>query len=198
MLVESKPVGPAEQEGTATHSPVPPPVAAVALAVLDQCAGLLGRLSDRAYAAESGVLKGGTIGKHVRHTLDHFVAALGCPAGGAIEYDRRARNVPMETDRGEALAAIRGLRERLAGVSEGVLASPVRVRVMLTGDGREAELHSTLGRELAFAMHHAVHHHAMIKAMAGEFGVDAGEEFGRAPSTLNHERGGGSPPASPR
>jgi hypothetical protein len=59
---------------------------------------------------------------------------------------------------------------------------------MLTSDGVDAELGSTLGRELAFATHHAVHHHAMLGAIAAELGVATPPEFGKAPSTIRHER----------
>jgi hypothetical protein len=61
---------------------------------------------------------------------------------------------------------------------------------MLSGDGHEAELESTLGRELVFATHHAIHHHAMMSAIASEFGIKVGPDFGKAPSTINHERCG--------
>ncbi len=68
------------------------------------------------------------------------------------------------------------------------LALPVRVRVMVGADGSTAELRSTLARELAFAAHHAVHHHAMVRAIAAEFGREMPEDLGKAPSTLHHER----------
>lgn len=169
--------------------PACPAVAAAGAAMLAQCAAFVRALSDGAYVCDSSTHKGGTIGKHVRHVLDHFRAALeqGC-AGETIDYDRRARNVPMETDRGAAIEAVESVRGRLAALREQDLDRPVRIRVMLAGDGTEAELRSTLGRELAFAAHHAVHHHAMVKAMAAEFGLDAGEHFGKAPSTLRHQQ----------
>ncbi len=175
----------------ATPAPRVSPVAAAGMAMLDQCAAFVGCVGDREYAADSRTHKGGTMGKHVRHVLDHFRAALDGAAGGTetvIDYDHRARNVPMETDRGAALEAIAALRSRLAALPDTDLTQAVRVRVMLSGDGAEAELRSTLGRELAFASHHAVHHHAMLKAIAAEFAIDPGEEFGKAPSTI---RGGG-------
>jgi hypothetical protein len=145
-------------------------------------------MADAAYTADSAVIRGGTAGKHVRHTLDHFSAALSGAIGATIDYDHRQRDVPMETDRRLALAAIGAIRSDLARLGETDLARPVRVRVMIGDDGAEAELISTLGRELAFAAHHAVHHHAMLKAIALEFGATLPPEFGKAPSTINHER----------
>lgn len=166
-----------------------PPVAAAAFAILEQCRQFVGSVSDHAYAAESRSMPGGPIGKHVRHSLDHFAAALvaGEQGSAPIEYDRRARNVPMETDRSEAIGAIADLHRKLAALTDASLDARVRVRVMLSGDGQETELSSTLARELAFATHHAIHHHAMIKTIASEFGCSPAAEFGKAPSTLHHE-----------
>lgn len=164
------------------------PVAAAAIALLDQCECFVRQASGPAYSGESRTLKGGTIGKHIRHSLDHFRAALDGLQGTVIDYDHRARNVPMETDSRAALDAIDELRERLSCLSAEAGLEPVRVRVMLAGDGTETELKSTLGRELAFATHHAVHHNAMLGAIAAEFGIQTGSEFGKAPSTINHDR----------
>lgn len=174
--------------GTGGGRAVPWPVAAAACGVLDQCARLLRAVSDDAYVSPSRVLPGGTIGKHVRHAIDHFAALVQardqrCP----VDYDHRERGVPMESVRADALAAIDDLRRRLGALGTAEAESPLRVRVMITPDGAEAELLSSFGRELAFAAHHAVHHHAMIKAIAAEHGHAAPEDFGTAPSTLAHQ-----------
>lgn len=168
------------------------PVALAGAALLEQCASLIESADARCYCGESATIRGGTLGKHVRHVLDHFRAALDAASDPSIEidYDHRERNVPMETDRAAALDSIRDLRERLRAVTGPMTDRPVRVRVMIAGDGTEAALGSTLGRELAFAAHHAVHHHAMMGAIAAEFGVRTGPEFGKAPSTINFDRSG--------
>lgn len=170
-------------------------VALAATALLEQCERFIGGLPGGGrspYAAPSQRMPGGTIGKHIRHSLDHFRAALeGAETGVAIDYDRRERDVPMETKPDAAVEAIGSLRSRLAALGDEALGRPVRVRVMLTGDGAEAELTSTLARELAFATHHAVHHHAMIGVIAGEFGHAVPAEFGKAPSTINYDRSRG-------
>jgi uncharacterized damage-inducible protein DinB len=167
-------------------------VAHAAAALLEQCQRFIAGLPSgglQAYAAASERMPGGTIGKHIRHSLDHFRAALeGAESGAAIDYDHRARDVPMETLPEAASEAIRALCARLEGLDGAALSRPVRVRVMLTGDGAEAELTSTLARELAFATHHAVHHHAMIGVIAGEFGHAVPPGFGKAPSTINYDR----------
>ncbi len=159
-------------------------VAAAAL-VLDQCLDLATRCPDDAFCANSGAIRGGTLGKHLRHTLDHFAAATEGAAGMIVEYDRRARNVPMETDRDAARAEIALVRGRVEALGTLAHDAPVRVRVMIASDGREMTLTSTLGRELAFATHHGVHHLAMMRAIAHEFGVPVDDATGTAPSTLH-------------
>lgn len=94
----------------------------------------------------------------------------------------------MEQDPAVALEAIESLKRRLAAVGPAEVDLPIRIRVMLNCHGEEAELNSTLGRELAFAAHHAVHHQAMLGAIAAEHGIELASDFGKAPSTINHER----------
>lgn len=165
------------------------PVVLAAVAMMDRCEALVLAVPTGKYATESRTLKGGTIGKHIRHTLDHFRAALDASPGVVIDYDHRERNVPMETQPREAVKAIGRIRDRLLRLDAAALDHAVRVRVMVNGDGEEVELGSTLGRELAFVWHHAVHHHAMLGAIAAEHGIVLEGEFGRAPSTVSHERG---------
>ncbi len=167
-------------------APRSPPAAET---VLTQCQAFVLAISDACYSAPSSTIRGGTVGKHLRHTLDHFSAVLCVVSepGQPIDYDERTRNVPMETDRRIAIMAMSDLRDQLAAAAIEGLEMAVRVRVMIDGDGRTADLGSTLGRELAFATHHAVHHQAMMKAIATEFGVTVSDQFGKANSTLHFE-----------
>ncbi len=170
------------------HVPNARSVGKAAIVLLEQCAGFIESIPEPVYTADATTIRGGTIGKHVRHALDHFAAALGGTANPApIDYDHRARNVPMETERASALATIRAIQAQIGALDEAAMASPVRIRVMLASDGSEAVLPSTLVRELAFATHHAIHHNAMMKTIAAEFGLEVGDQFGKAPSTLNFE-----------
>ena len=47
---------------------------------------------------------------------------------------------------------------------------------------------STLRRELQFLLSHTIHHFALIGLLLSFHGVEPGEEFGVAPSTLKHWR----------
>lgn len=156
--------------------------------ILAQCAALIDCVPADTFARDSQRVRGGTIGKHVRHTLDHYRALLdGFESATTVDYDHRERNVPIEHDPHAARQAVAIIRSRIGNLTEKSLRGPVRIRVMLAGDGTETELDTTLGRELAFASHHAIHHNALIKAIALEFGVETPPEFGMAPSTLNFQ-----------
>lgn len=189
------------------------PIVTAAFRVLAECRAFVSGIDGDTYSTPSTLLVGGTIGKHLRHTLDHFAAVAPALDGQTICYDRRTRDVPMETEPGAGLAEIHRLHELLGRINRAGLAAPARVRIMCSADGRESEVTSTLGRELAFATHHAIHHQAMMKAIAIEHGVSfeaathsrsgsgAGygfnaipgpaipPSFGVAPSTTKHAAG---------
>jgi len=164
-------------------------VAAAADHVLSQCAAMIALTTAELMVAPSKVLPGGTIGKHVRHMVDHFnAAAEAATTGICIDYDHRERNVPMEREPKAALEAIALVRDRLVEAANAKSDFLVKMRVMLSAMGDEAELLSTAGREIAFATHHGVHHQAMMRAIATELGMKINEDFGKAPSTLHYER----------
>jgi hypothetical protein len=48
---------------------------------------------------------------------------------------------------------------------------------------------TSVTRELQFLASHTVHHYAVIAAMLRPQGVEPGNDFGVAPSTLEYERG---------
>lgn len=159
---------------------------------LESCSDFLDGLSAAEYTQASARLFNSTIGQHVRHSVDHFAAVAGSLDGALIDYDRRERDTPIERDAAAACRAMRTLAARLESLSVDELAAPVRVRIMVGAQGLETELGSTFGRELAFATHHATHHFAMIASLAGELNVAVPDGFGKAPSTVHHERNSGA------
>ncbi len=170
-------------------------VVAAALRVLAECRSFITGLDGRSYSAPSQLLVGGTIGKHLRHTLDHFAGVTSALQDQTICYDHRTRDVPMETEPGAGLAEIHRLREVFGNADPRVWAATVRVRIMCSADGEEAEVCSTLARELAFATHHAIHHQAMMKAIAIEHGVVFDAENSEQTTDPRIRKGSGSVPS---
>ena len=68
--------------------------------------------------------------------------------------------------------------------------SPVQAAFMLAADGHECVLPSTLEREMAFAVHHGIHHNALVKLLIAHNFPDLlpklAADFGMAPSTSNY------------
>lgn len=173
--------------GTEAHAG-PSMILRAAAQSLESCAAFLGGLDPEGYTRKCPRLFHSTIGQHVRHSIDHFAAVAASLDGVAIDYDHRQRETPVERHSAAAMTAIQEILTRLALLTGKDLAAPVRVRIMVSAEGQEAELGSTLGRELAFATHHATHHFAMIASIAGEFGCQIPSGFGKAPSTVHNER----------
>lgn len=175
-----------------THRLELPPSATMpaGVALLEQCRAFLSSMDEQTYTRRAEVMLGATIGQHVRHTLDHFGAAMHGLDGEVIDYDHRERGTCVETSLQEAIRAIDGLVALLKATRGDQANRLVSIRVMLSDEGEEAELTSTFAREVAFATHHAIHHNAMIAAIATSFGLPVPPGFGKAPSTVNHERAG--------
>ncbi|MGE3309471.1 MAG: DinB family protein [Limisphaerales bacterium] len=157
--------------------------------ILEQGEVLLGWLRDEAYTAVVPVAYNATIGGHYRHCLDHFQSVLGGDHESLVNYDDRRRDPTIETDRFAALNATRRLRAMLDELSGAGLGRRIRVicKASYASCGSQ-RAEATVGRELMYAVAHAVHHYALIGTMANLLGVSLPEGFGVAPSTLQHRR----------
>lgn len=152
-------------------------------------------------------LVGASIGQHYRHSMDHIeLAALlasssdthNAPSHGReLHYDLRVRGGTLEKDLGMSRQRIVDVvdvfQSLQAGKNESVATTPLTAYFNLSADSdAEIGLPSTIGRELGFALHHAIHHMAMVKIIAVQtLGLDEGDlprGFGRAPSTLLFDR----------
>lgn len=157
-------------------------------AILEQFVAYIDRVDDDQFVIESKAVPGGTIGKHIRHALDHFRCAITTCCTQAIDYDHRCRGGNVEKCRDEAKAEIGMLRSLMGELSEEKLNEPMTASVMICSDGQTCDLQTTRAREIFFAMHHAIHHNAILKAIGIELGFECPEGFGTAPSTINFEQ----------
>ena len=166
-------------------------------------------------------LVGASIGQHYRHSMDHIeLAALvassivkddssssSSPSQDVAElhYDLRVRGGTLEKDLElsrqrivNVVDVLQSLQSKenddtITSTTTMITNSPITAYFNLSADSNdEIGLPSTVGRELGFAAHHAIHHMAMCKVIAVQtLGVDEEElphGFGRAPSTLLFDR----------
>jgi hypothetical protein len=156
------------------------------LALLEQAFELVGRIPDRAFGG-SGEEK--PVGPHFRHILEHYSSFVDGLAAGRIDYDARARETAIETDREAARERIRELIGGLTPIDPGELDRPAEARLECgLGSDEEQWSRTTVRRELHFLLSHTIHHYALIGLLLARHGVDPGEEFGVAPSTLKYWR----------
>jgi uncharacterized damage-inducible protein DinB len=164
----------------------PEPPAASLMTILHQLQAVVGCLHDDQYSMRPVGVVDSSIGGHVRHCLDHVRALLMAIDTGELDYDSRDRGTPIETDRSAALAAIKTLRNRLAGLDDETIDRPLALSVMMTSEGAAMRVTSSVGREMAYVLSHTIHHNALVGTMVKTLGGWLPDRFGYAPSTLAH------------
>lgn len=157
--------------------------------ILRQGELLLAALGPEAFTCRVPMVFGASIGGHYRHCLDHFASwARGLDAD-VVDYDHRRRDPRLESDPAFAGTLTREFRVMLGRLDADALAAPVRARCEVSyAHGASPVTASSFGRELAYAIAHAIHHYALIAVMARLLGVALPAEFGVAPSTVAHQR----------
>lgn len=160
-----------------------------AIELLLQGEMLLNTITPEQYSARVPVALGGSIGTHYRHCLDHFVSLLRMGEARLVDFDHRDRDPRIESDPRQALAMTATIRAQLAGWEPGDLAVEVRTRCEICyAPGSSPVMVSSLGRELAYAITHGIHHFAIMAILGRLQDIPMPENFGMAPSTLAHLR----------
>lgn len=134
--------------------------------------------------------KGGGIGPHFRHCIEHYESLIHGLEDRNIDYDARKRDPIVERDPKAAIAKMQTIINELHSISA-IIDQPCRVK-MDSGAHEEHNqrwVNSTFGRELLSVISHTVHHYAIIAILARFYNEPIAEDFGVAPSTLRHLAG---------
>lgn len=155
--------------------------------VLEQGEAFLTGLSDTQYRDTAVEFCSASIGSHYRHSLDHFKILLESVNDGMVDYDRRDRDVRLETERLRALQTTRDFRHAARFLSHTVLDKAMEARSKVSYAGLDASAATTtFGREVMFAVSHAIHHHALIAMICSLRKIPVPQNFGMAPSTIEY------------
>lgn len=157
---------------------------------LSEIRTLCERFSPKDYAHPLEILSGSSLGQHIRHILELYQAVEKSGISGKVNYDQRERNPLIETCPQTAAFEIRNLIDFLQSV-------PQDKPLILLGDfgkneGSLIQIKTSLFRELAYNLEHAIHHQALIKI--GLIHLDLAHlidsDFGVAPATIRFRRSG--------
>lgn len=154
--------------------------------ILAQLADLMGRISPEEYAKPLPVLSGNTIGKHVRHVIEFYQALFIHQNNGSINYDKRPRDLVLETNPLKVSETIAQIIEQSDKAHQDV---HLILEACFISSGQDlVEISSNLSRELAYNIEHAIHHMAIVQiAVRNSFpNIQLPSDFGIAVSTLKH------------
>jgi hypothetical protein len=156
------------------------------VAVLRQGIDLIENLTDALFTRSRASEKS-SVGTHFRHNLDFVTNFLSGLETGELDYNRRERNLRVETNRAYAAQRFREAILRLENMTPADLGKKLLVRSE-TIESLWCE--SSGWREMEFLQSHTIHHYALIQIKLASFGFAVPPDFGVAPSTLEFWKNG--------
>ena len=147
---------------------------------LNELTALLRQLSDSEYSKPCPALSHATIGEHTRHIVEMFQCLQYNYDSGMVNYDKRERNIMIQTNTGFAIDAIRIVQENLDKGNK-------KIELQQIVDGEEIRIESNYNRELLYNLEHCIHHQALIKVALHDCeNVTVDVNFGVARSTIEY------------
>jgi len=169
-----------------------PPLISSNQLLFSQLVSVLTQLSVQDFQCPLQVLRGSTIGQHVRHILEFYQSLIRGAANHRVCYDERERSVALESNLEIALQTI----QHLAKIINSIDTNQPLMLVSKLGESKSSEsdtvvqLSTNISRELLYCLEHAIHHMAIIRIGIEqtwpEVVVEA--DFGVAPSTIRHQQ----------
>lgn len=152
----------------------------VSVHLFNQLKNLITDLTDDSYSMPVQILSGNTLAKHIRHILELYEEMMSGIETGMINYDARKRNLLLEHDRQFTLQFIDELKVKIENLT---IDKPVLLETIF--DSTKSVLQTSIQRELAYNIEHAIHHMAILQiAIKSQFPhIQLSEQFGIAYST---------------
>ena len=153
-----------------------------------QIRDFLFRINNEVYNDKPDVLSGATIGQHVRHILDFYVLLVSGASSGIVCYDKRERDIKVESDPEYAVKIIENVYSNIDKLDE---SAQIKIEADFTVNGSSKNQYlSSVSRELSYCIEHSIHHQALIKAGLITMGLIniIDEHFGVAYSTIRYRK----------
>lgn len=158
--------------------------------VLHQAVSLLKEIQTENYQLAMQPHLSGSIGKHIRHVIDHYLALEQGLVDGLVDYNQRHRNSNIEASPSVALDSLNAIINWLENITSEQLENSVTVRSEVSiSETLNIQCHSTLAREILFVSSHAIHHFSLISVARSLQGYEVPQYFGYAPATISYLTG---------
>lgn len=151
--------------------------------LIAQLSELLKTLTDDQYTKQIPLMSGATIGQHMRHIIEFYLALDQGYTSGKVNYDQRKRDHAIESDRYFAITKLQQIAASIVKPNQQLL---LAANYTVANDD-EFTVPSSYYRELIYNLEHTVHHMALIRIAVGEFSlISLPVDFGLAISTLKY------------
>jgi uncharacterized damage-inducible protein DinB len=155
--------------------------------ILSQLTDMVSQLTEQDFSRPVDTLGNSTIGQHLRHTLEFFICLERGFEAGVINYDKRAHDKLIETDKFVAFSVLLKINKF---IHEHRSDKALKLEAAYDLDKEEfITIETNYLRELVYNIEHAVHHMAIMKIgirQAAPY-VTLAHDFGIAASTIRHQ-----------
>ena len=144
-------------------------------------------LNNDQYTQPSDLLFNATIGQHVRHIIELFTCVQSGYVTGKVNYDKRKRDLNIETDCTLAIQLLKLLWEDIDKPNKSLLLESSFDK----GDGSSTlfVVQTNYYREIIYNLEHSIHHMALIRIGLREMAsIEVPEDFGVAHSTIQNRK----------
>ena len=153
--------------------------------VFFQLTDSLEQLSPAEYSQSSKILFNASIGQHVRHIIELYVCLYNGYETGTVNYEKRKRDVRIETDKDFAIELMQMICNNIEKVDKDLLLESNYDEQSTD----EINVATNYYRELLYNLEHTVHHMALIRVGINEVStINIPEGFGVATSTIKYRK----------
>lgn len=155
--------------------------------ILSQLTDMVNQLTEQDFVKPVPTLGNSTLGQHLRHTLEFFICLEKGFTCGIINYDKRAHDKLIETDKLIALSVIGKIVEF---INTQQTDKALKLEAAYDLDKEEfITIETNYLRELVYNIEHAIHHMAIMKIGIREAApyVILSPDFGIAASTIRYQ-----------
>lgn len=149
---------------------------------LSENINLLQKLTNEELTLPFSELSNATIGEHMRHIIELLGELLNHYESGSINYDKRKRDIIIQSNTEEAIKTLKKYRSELDKPNKSL---SLRNNCFSATE----TLETNYFRELLYNLEHSIHHQALIKVALYRLPhIKISDSFGIAPSTLEYRK----------